>query len=193
MKIAIIGKGHVGSALGSGLTRAGHEVNYAHRAPNARPHNVAEWGEVIIIAVPYNQVGNVAEDLKKVVDDKVVIDATNAMGPTGELALGFSTSGAEELQKALPLAKVVKAFNTVLAQNQGTGQIDSTKLTAFVAGDDAEAKATAMGLAGDIGFEPVDCGPLRSARYLEPMAMQLIQLGYGMGMGTAIGYRLVKG
>ncbi len=193
MKIAIIGKGHVGSALGAGFTRAGHDVKYGHRAPNARPHKVAEWGELVIIAVPYNQMGNVLAELKDVVDDKIVIDVTNCLDPHGDLAIGFRTSGAEELQKELPLAKVVKAFNTVFAQNQSTGRIGDAMLTAFVAGDSVEAKEKVMSLASEIGFEPVDCGPLKSARYLEPMGMQLIQLGYGMQMGPSIGYRLVRG
>lgn len=192
MKIAMIGKGHVGTALGAGLTRAGHDVKYGHRAPNARPQKVAEWGELVIIAVPYNQLGNVTTELKDVVDDKVVIDVTNCLDPHGDLAIGFSTSGAEQIQKALPLAKVVKAFNTVFAQNQSTGRIGDARLAAFVAGDDAEAKQTVMSLAGEIGFEPVDCGPLTSARFLEPMGMQLIKLGYGMQMGLSIGYCLAR-
>ena len=62
-----------------------------------------------------------------------------------------------------------------------------------MAGDDSKAKQTVMQLGRDIGFDPVDAGPLKSARYLEPMAMLLINLGYGLGMGTAIGYKLVKG
>ncbi len=109
------------------------------------------------------------------------------------LAIGFSTSAAEELQKKLPKARVVKAFNTVFAANQSTGRISDERLTLFVAGDDAKAKQTVMQLGMDIGFDPVDAGPLKSARYLEPMAMLLINLGYGLGMGTKIGYKLVKG
>jgi predicted dinucleotide-binding enzyme len=62
-----------------------------------------------------------------------------------------------------------------------------------VASDDAKAKQTIMQLGRDVGFDPVDAGPLKSARYLEPMATLLINLGYGMGMGTKIGYKLVKG
>jgi len=66
-------------------------------------------------------------------------------------------------------------------------------LTLFVASDDAKAKQTIMQLGRDIGFDPVDAGPLMSARYLEPMAMLLINLGYGLGMGSKIGFKLVKG
>ncbi|MBI0583291.1 MAG: NADPH-dependent F420 reductase [Methanomassiliicoccus sp.] len=193
MKVAIIGKGKVGTAIGSGLTRVGHEVKYGHRQPLERPRKAAEWGDIVIIAVPFNQVGNVEVEIGPAVDDKIVIDATNVVGPNGELALGFSTSGAEEMQKALPLAKVVKAFNTVFAQNQSTGRTGDVVLTAFVAGDDPEAKKVVMSLMRELGFDPVDSGPLKAARYLEPMGMHLIDLGYGLGMGTAIGFRLIKG
>jgi predicted dinucleotide-binding enzyme len=87
----------------------------------------------------------------------------------------------------------VKAFNTVFAQNQSVGRIGNEKLTLFVAGDDAKAKQTVMQLGADIGFDPVDAGKLKAARYLEPMGMLMISLGYGLGMGTKIGYKLVKG
>jgi predicted dinucleotide-binding enzyme len=88
---------------------------------------------------------------------------------------------------------VVKAFNTVFAQNQSAVRVANEQLTLFVAGDDAKAKQTVMQLGTDIGFEPVDAGPLKSARYLEPMGMLMITLGYALGMGTRIGFKLVKG
>jgi predicted dinucleotide-binding enzyme len=107
--------------------------------------------------------------------------------------MGFTTSAAEEIQKMLPKAHVVKAFNTVFAQNQSTGKIGGERLALFVAGDDVKAKKTVMQLGADIGFEPVDAGPLKAARYLEPMGMLMISLGYMLGMGTKIGFKLVKG
>jgi len=193
MKIAILGKGNVGTAIAEGLSRTGHEIRFGHRDPQESVEAAADWGEVIIMAVPYSQVGNVAGSLGTRADGKPLIDATNVIGPKGELALGFTTSGAEELQKMLPRAQVIKAFNTVFAKNQGTGAVGKERLTAFVAGNDKEAKRTVMGLTGDIGFDPVDCGDLTAARFLEPMAMQLIGLAYNMGMGPDIGYRLVRG
>jgi len=87
----------------------------------------------------------------------------------------------------------MKAFNTVFAANQSTGQIGKEQLTLFVAGDQAKAKKTVMRLGRDIGFEPIDAGPLKNARYLEPMAMLIIDLAYELDMGTNIGYKLVKG
>ena len=97
------------------------------------------------------------------------------------------------MQKKLPKARVVKAFNTVFAANQSTGRIGKEQLTLFVAGDDAEAKQTVMQLGRDIGFDSVDAGLLRSARYLEPMAILLMTMAFSLKMGTGIGYKLVKG
>jgi predicted dinucleotide-binding enzyme len=66
-------------------------------------------------------------------------------------------------------------------------------LTAFVAGNNAKAKQAVMGLAGDIGFDPVDAGELKIARYLEPFGFLMINLGFDLKMGANIGLRLVKG
>jgi predicted dinucleotide-binding enzyme len=192
MKIGIIGKGNVGTAIAAGLTRKGHEVKFGHRDPNEPVAEAARWGEVIILAVPHGAAADTAKELGSAADGKTVIDVSNALNETGELAIGFTTSAAEEIQKKLPKAHVVKAFNTVFAQNQSAGRIGNEKLTLFVAGDDAKAKQTVMQLGADIGFDPVDAGKLKAARYLEPMGMLMISLGYGLGMGTKIGYKLVK-
>ena len=192
MKIAIIGKGNVGSALGAGLERTAHEIRYGHRDSKERVLDAARWGEVIILAVPYHAVGDVVKHLGSAADGKVLVDVTNALDQNWELAVGFTSSAAEELQKLLPKARVVKAFNTVFAQNQSTGRLGKDQLTAFIAGDDPNAKKIVMQLAHDIGFDPLDVGPLKAARYLEPMGMLLINLGYGLKMGPKIGFKLVK-
>jgi predicted dinucleotide-binding enzyme len=193
MKIGIIGKGHVGNALATGLSRAGHEIKFGHRDTEEPVAEAAKWGEVIIFAVPHDAVADVAEAVGSAADGKVLVDVTNAIGDNMGLAVGFSTSAAEELQKMLPKARVVKAFNTVFAPNQSKGRLGGEQLTLFVAGDDASAKETVMRFGREIGFDSVDTGPLKSARYLEPMAILLINMGYGLGMGTGIGFRLVKG
>jgi predicted dinucleotide-binding enzyme len=90
----------------------------------------------------------------------------------------FPSSGAEELQKTLPRARGVKAFNTVVAQHLDTGRVGRTPVCAFIA--------------QDLGFEPVDAGPLKKARLLEPLAYLNIQLGYVLGLGTGIGFKLAK-
>jgi len=76
--------------------------------------------------------------------------------------------------------------------NQSTGRLGEEQLTLFVAGDDFEAKKLVMALGEDIGFNSVDAGPLRNARFLEPMGMLMINLGLALGMGTKIGYKLVR-
>ncbi|MGE5187797.1 MAG: NADPH-dependent F420 reductase [Betaproteobacteria bacterium] len=192
MRIAIIGKGNVGSALGKGLTKAGHEVKYGHRDPAEPVSGAAKWGELIILAVPHNNGADAIENIKPFADGKTVIDVMNAIGPHMELDISCTTSTAEETQKGLPKSHVVKAFNTVFAKNQSTAKVGNEKLTAFIAGDDADAKKTVAKLTGDIGFDPVDCGPLRNARYLEAMGNMLINLAYTYGMGTDIGYKLAK-
>lgn len=191
MKIAIIGKGHVGTAIAKGLTPK-HEVQFGHRDPKEPVAKAATWGEVIILAVPHDAVKSVAKELGSTADGKTVIDVTNALTDNMELAIGFTTSAAEEIQKMLPKALVVKAFNTVFAGNQSTGKIGNEKLTLFLAGNDERAKQKVMLLGTDIGFDPVDAGPLRNARYLEPMGTLMISLGFALGMGTKIGYKLVR-
>jgi predicted dinucleotide-binding enzyme len=193
MRIGIVGKGNVGTAIAAGLSRAGHQVKFGHRDPKEPVAEAAKWGDIIILAVPHGAAADVTRDVGSAADGKTVIDVSNALTEGMELAIGFTTSAAEEIQKMLPKAHVVKAFNTVFAQNQSTGKIGSERLALFVAGDDAKAKKTVMQLGADIGFEPVDAGMLKAARYLEPMGMFMISLGYMLGMGTKIGFKLVKG
>ena len=115
MKIAIIGAGNVGRALGLGLKRAGHEIRYGHRDPKEPVREAAEWGDVIILAVPYHATRDAAKEIGSAADGKMLVDVTNALDQNGNLAVGFTTSAAEELQKLLHKSRVVKAFNTVFS------------------------------------------------------------------------------
>ncbi len=192
MKIAIIGKGNVGSALAKGLRSAGHEIRFGHRDPKEPVADAAKWGEVIILAVPHDAVPDAAKVIGEAADGKTVIDVTNAIGPNMELAVTCTTSTAEETQKKLPKAHVIKAFNTVFAKNQSTGRVGEEKLSALLAGDDADAKRLVAKLAGDIGFDPIDVGPLSAARYLDAIGNMMINLAFKYGKGTDIGLRLAK-
>ena len=191
MKIAIIGKGNVGTALSVGLSKAGHETRFGHRDPTEPVSEAAKWGDVIILAVPHENANNAIAEVEKYADGKTVIDVMNAIGPKMDLGISCTTSSAEETQKKLPKAHVVKAFNTVFAANQSTAKLGDEQLTAFIAGDDSKAKQTVAELTKDIGFDPVDCGPLKAARYLEAMGIMIINLAYTYGMGNKIGYKLV--
>ena len=141
--------------------------------------------------MPFKAIDEVVQTLGAAADGKPVVDVTNVLGPNMNLALGFTTSGAEELQKKLPRSQVVKAFNTVFAARMDSGRLGEERLSAFVASDHTQAKKTVLELAKDIGFDPVDAGPLSNARVLEPMAVLNIHLGYTMKMGTDIGFKLL--
>ncbi|HTT12492.1 MAG TPA: NAD(P)-binding domain-containing protein [Burkholderiaceae bacterium] len=191
-RIAIIGGGNVGNALASGLKRAGREVKVAGRDTTAA-RAAAAWAEATILAVPFGAIDDALRALGNAVDGKALVDVTNALDAKMNLALGFTTSGAEELQRKAPKAYVVKAFNTVFAQHMSTGRLGDQSLTTFVAGDDANAKASVLDLARAIGFDAVDAGPLRNARMIEPLAYLNIQLGYVLKMGPQIGFKLLHG
>jgi len=190
-KIGIIGDGNVGSALGRGLERAGHDVRTVGN-DKAKIRETASWGETVLLAVPFGALDDVVKTAGDALAGKTVIDATNPLGPDMGLAIGFNTSAAEELHKKLPKARVVKSFNTVFAKHMDTGKLGNHPLSAFVAGDDAGAKSTVLQLARDIGFDAVDAGPLKNARHLEPLAVLNIHLGYAGKMGTDIGFNLVR-
>jgi predicted dinucleotide-binding enzyme len=209
MKIGIIGSGNMGGGLGRIWARKGHSVifSYSRSAeklnslatslPHAKagtPAEAASQSDVILLSVRWIDVPDAlrqAGDLS----GKTVIDCTNPLKPDlSGLALGCTTSAAEEVAKMLPGARVVKAFNTAFAQvyQEETRLFGSRRVAMFYCGDDTEAKSIAARLINDVGFEPVDSGPLTSARYLEPLAMLMITLGYGLGMGTHIAYDLIR-
>ncbi|HEX8233908.1 MAG TPA: NAD(P)-binding domain-containing protein [Caulobacteraceae bacterium] len=190
MKIGIIGNGNVGSALQAGLSRGGHEVRAVGRDA-AAVRSAGDFGEVLILAVPFGEIDNALRELGDSLNGKIVVDATNALTPDMNLAVGLTTSGAEELQKKAPGAKVVKAFNTAFAHSMNGGRIGGEQLAGLVAADDGEAKAAVLSLVKDLGFDPIDAGPLASARQLEPLALLNIKLGFVLGYGPNSGFRFV--
>jgi len=191
MKIAIIGTGNVGRALGSSFAGAGHEVVFAGHDTAKTADAASAVGavaagsaaeavgsaDVVVLAVPYGAAATVAAGIAPVIAGKVVIDATNPLkADYSGLATGDGPSGAELLAAALPGARVVKAFNTVFAANQGNPAAQGITLDALYATDDTEARATFAELASSIGFRPVHVGPLAAARELEAMAWLNIRL-----------------
>jgi predicted dinucleotide-binding enzyme len=190
LKIGIIGNGNVGTALKRGLEGAGYEVKSSGHDPKDVKATAA-WGETLILAVPYVAIDDALRVMGDAVQGKVLVDVTNVLTPDYQLALGCTTSGAEELQKKAPKAKVVKAFNTMFAQNMSTGMVKGEKLTLFVAGDDGASKNLVLSVGKDMGLDPVDAGPLTNARWLETLGYFNIQLGYMLKMGADIGFKLV--
>lgn len=184
MKIAIIGNGNVGSGLARVIDAAGHEVALLGRDADLKA--AVDAAELVILATPYGA----AADLAGQADfaGKVVVDVSNPVtADFSGLQVGLSSSAAEEIAARLPGASVVKAFNTIFAQHYGAGlKIGGQKLQTFVAADDEIAREKVKRLATDIGLSAVDAGPLKNARYLEPLGFMNIQFGYVLGRGVDI-------
>lgn len=189
LKIAVIGNGNVGGAIQKGATKAGYEV----RATGADPkevHSAGAWGDVIVLAIPAPARQDAIKNLGDV-KGKTIVDVTNLLNADWSYAGDVKKSGAEQVQEWAKGAKVVKAFNTVFAQNMATGKVKGEPLSLLVAGDDETAKKQVVKLGEAIGFEPVDVGPLANARYLEALGFLNIQLGYTLKYGTDLGFKVV--
>jgi len=142
-----------------------------------------ELAEIIVLAVPFSAA---AESLKAAGDltSKIVVDISNPVtADFKDLAIGHTTSAAEEIQKFVPGATVVKAFNTIFAGLLPKDTRKTQTLQVFVASDSAVAKAIVSDLATSIGFQAVDAGPLTNARFLEPIGEMNIHFGYFLGQG----------
>jgi NADPH-dependent F420 reductase len=133
--------------------------------------------DVIILAVPYTAEKRVAETIRSVVNQKVVISISNPLNDHRDgLLTQTGISAAEELQKRLPNAKVVKAFNTVFASDFDQPVIQDQRLDCFIAGDDEDALEIVYDLVKTAGFNPVMAGDLSVSGTLESMQLLLIQL-----------------
>ena len=208
MKIGIIGTGNVAKNLGKALTHKGYSVMFGssdtakakelagemeHYATGGTVAHTVHYGEILVLAVPYRE----AEAVLRQSDNykgKILVDCTNPLSgeSSTSLALGHTTSAAEEIAKLVPDAKVVKAFNTGFAEHIGSPYFGPNDASMFYCGDDADAKAATVSLIEASGFEAVDAGDLKSARLLEPLATLMIKLAFDQGMGREIGIKLLK-
>lgn len=204
--LGVIGSGNMGTAIGAWAVKLGYHVVFSDReraraqeaaarsgGTHALPSEVAKMCDLILLALPYDVVPKTVHDLAPQLDGKVVIDITNALtSDMSGLQIGHTTSAAEEIQKLAPAAFVVKAFNTNFAQIYASQKPEAqgNRLSVFLASDHEGAKSEVADLAGKMGFDVIDCGPLKHARYIEPLAMLNILLGYQRGMGTEIGFSL---
>ena len=196
--IAIIGAGNVGRALAAAAVKGGYEVVVSSRdADDARDvasavkvraattnREAAAAADLVILAVPQAALAALASELGPELSGKVVVDVTNRPIQPGP-------SIAEDLQARLPEAHVVKAFNTAFASRQAEPIVDGIQADAFVAGDDAEAKAEVLALAKAIGFRPIDAGGLDVAGTLEGMAWLNISLNMNNGWVWQDAWKLV--
>jgi predicted dinucleotide-binding enzyme len=201
MNITIIGTGNMGRGLIKQLSKAGHRITVTARDLDKATALANEFGSVkaaatasalgdsnvVIVATGYADAVPALQSLGDLAG-RVVIDITNPL--TADymgLTIGHSTSAAEEIAAAIPGANVVKAFNTVFAQLLAEGPtLAGAQVPVYYAADSEQARQTAHVLIDSIGFLPVDAGPLKNARYLEPLGGLNIYFGYGAGHGTTV-------
>ncbi|MHB1302223.1 MAG: NADPH-dependent F420 reductase [Acidiphilium sp.] len=206
MRIAIIGAGNVGRALGNGWLKRGHDVRFGVRDPAdpkyrdlpadrlRTPAEAAATAEAVVLATPWQATEAAIRGLGDL-SGRIVIDCTNPLEMAADglrLAFGHDRSGGEMVAQWAVGASVFKAFNTTGAANMADLSGYGTAPAMFVAGDDADRKPAVMALARDLGFDPVDAGPLRIARLLEPLAMLWIDQAMYRGAGPDFAFALVR-
>jgi 8-hydroxy-5-deazaflavin:NADPH oxidoreductase len=198
MKIAVMGTGRIGTAIGDGWKAAGHMVVYGSRKPQGVDQfdlkAAADQAEVIAIAIPWDAV----PDLCKAIgpqNGKLIIDCSNpvVMGegaPTDKA--GHVLSGAEQVQQWRPEAHVFKSLNQTGFENLINAKTFSSRSLMLVTGDNAAGKATVMSLVSDLGLEALDAGPLANSEKLEHLARLWIDLAFKRGLGRAFAFTFVK-
>lgn len=208
MRIGILGSGLMGAKLGTIFARAGHDVVFSYSKSKGKleqlardvggaaragsPADAAREADALLLAVHWSRVDDVLKQAGDV-SGKVIVSCSLAMNADDTaLAIGHTSSGAEELARKVPKARVASAFNTVPSEvlfsvYESRDRVPRPSLV--YCGDDRSAKEVAAGQVRDVGFEPVDAGPLRSARYTEPFALLVAQLAYEGDGGPALAYR----
>lgn len=208
MRIAIIGAGSVGTALGRAWAKGDHDIVFGSRKPDnpelvslceatgataAEPRSAADGADVIVLALPFDAAEHAVRELGDL-EGRIVIDAMNPLKfEDGMLSLdrGFTTSGGEELQGWIPGARVVKAMNQIAAELMDSASDLDGRPVMFVAGNDDDAKSVVRKLVDEIGFETLDAGGIEQSRLLEPLAMTYINQAMfrGEGRDWAFGIR----
>ena len=212
MRIGILGSGLMGGKLGTIFARAGHDVvfSYSHsesklkrlardagrRARAGTPAEATQHADALLLAVHWSRINDV---LKKAgeLSGKIIVSCSLPMnaGDT-RLVIGHNSSGAEVLARKVRKADIVSAFGTVPSEvlfNVFHAKRRTRHRSSLVyCGDDRDAKDVAARLIRDVGFEPVDGGPLRIARYLEPFSLAMAQLAYEGDEGPQVAYRIER-
>lgn len=206
MRIAIIGAGNVGSALGRAWQDSGEDVIFGvpnpadpkYRALSEErvhiPREAAQLAEIIVLATPWPATEAAVNGLGDL-SGKIVIDCTNplALGPEGlELVLGHTTSGGEQVASWAPAASVFKTLNQIGADSMDKASKFPVRPVMFIAGDDEAKKPIVMALVTMLGFEPLDAGPLRIARLLEPFGMLWIDQALNRGRGQSFAFAVTQ-
>jgi len=201
----------MGGKLGKICARAGHEVVFSYarseqklkrlareakgKARAGSPREAAQDADALLLAVHWSRIDDV---LKQAGDlsGKVIVSCSLPMNADDtDLVVAHTWSGAEELAKTIPKARVVSAFNTVPSEvlfGVFEARRKATRPSVLYCGDDSSSKRIAAELIRDVGFDPVDAGPLRIARYTEPFALLVAQLAYEGKGGPELAYRFER-
>jgi 8-hydroxy-5-deazaflavin:NADPH oxidoreductase len=211
MRIGILGSGLMGGKLGTIFARAGHEVvfSYArsqkklerlarHAGKKARAGTLAEAArdaDALLLAVHWLRMDDVLQQVGDLTG-KVIVTCSLPMNVDNtELVIGLTSSGAEALAKRLPKARIVCAFNTMPSEALFPvyeARRKANRASLVYCGDDSHGKKITAELIRDVGFDPVDAGPLRIARYTEPFALLVGQLAYKGKGGPELAYRFER-
>src|SRR6266581_7739 len=211
MRVGILGSGLMGAKLGTIWARAGHAVVFSYarseqklkrlaraakgKAQAGTPRDATQEADALLLAVHWSRVDDVLQQAGDV-SGKTIVSCSLPMNAddTG-LVIAHTSSGAEELAKRVPKARVVSAFGTVPSEVL-FGVFEARRKTRrpslVYCGDDARSKEAAAGLIRDVGFDPVDAGPLRIARYTEPFTLLIAQLAYEGDGGPELAYRFER-
>ncbi|GMV10708.1 MAG: NADP oxidoreductase [Gemmatimonadota bacterium] len=214
MRVLIIGTGSMGRGIATRLIAGGNDVTLFDQSPDAARTLAAQLqgavpgtnvavaagaadavreSHVVILATPYDGTLEIARELRKALDDKVVVDISNPLNATYDaLVTSPSTSAAETIRAVLPSsAKLVKAFNTTFAGTLVAGEVAGMPLDVLIAGDDDGAKSKVADLVRGGGMIPIDVGALERARQLEALGLLGITLQGRLGTGFMSGWKLV--
>ena len=211
MRIGILGSGLMGGKLGTILARAGHEVVFSYarserklkrlareaggEARPGTPREATQEADAVLLAVHWSRIRDVLKQAGGL-SGKVIATCSLPMNADDTaLVVGHTSSGAEALARMIPKARVVSAFNTVPSEvlfGVFEARRRATRPSLLYCGDDSRSKKITAGLIRDVGFEPVDLGPLRMARYTEPFALLVAQLAYGGRQGPELAYRFER-
>ena len=190
MRIGILGSGAVGRALARGLARHGHELRIGTRQeavedlPIGSPGDVAAEADLVFLSVLGTAAVDVATGVAEQLRGKVLVDTTNPLdfssGGPG-LFVGHTDSLGEQVQRAVPEARVVKAYNTVGNALMVDPDLPGGPPSMFLGGDSEDAKATVTALLEATGWRAVDLGGIEASRCLEPMCIAWVLHGVRTG------------
>jgi len=211
MRIGILGSGLMGAKLGTIFARAGHEVIFSYArseqklkklardakgtAQAGTPREAAQETDAVLLAVHWSRMDDVLKQAGDLSGKAVLTCSLPMNDDNTKLIVAHSSSGAEVLAKRIPKARVVAAFNTVPSEvlfNVYEAKRRASRPSLVYCGDDRRGKELATELIRDVGFDPVDAGPLRIARYMEPFGLLIGQLAYEGKSGPELAYRFER-